>query len=226
MPGEPQQNEVAERRNRTLMDMVRSMLSYSTLLIGLWIESLKTVIHIFNRVPSKSVSKTSYELWTAHKPSLNYIRVCGCPTEAKIFNPNTGKLEPKTVSCYFIGYPEKSKNFRFYYPDRYTKYQEMRHTIFLENEMMRGSTVPREISLKEKRIYVPTPMIHELFPSVLMLEYISPTFEVGSSSVAPNVNGAPVIHEPEVPNAVIDEEEKQSQNLENNVPNQENIRRS
>jgi hypothetical protein len=55
MPGEPQQNGVAESRNRTLMDMVRSMLSYSTLLIGLWIEALKIVIYILNRVPSKSV---------------------------------------------------------------------------------------------------------------------------------------------------------------------------
>jgi hypothetical protein len=87
-------------------------------------------------------------------------------------------------------------------------------------------TVPREISLEEKRVYVPTPMIHELIPSVPVRECISPTFEVGSSSAAPNVNGAPVIQEPEVPNAVIDEEEEQPQNLENNVSNQENIRRS
>jgi hypothetical protein len=86
--------------------------------------------------------------------------------------------------------------------------------------------MPREISLGEKRVYVPTPMIHELFPSVPVQEYISPTFEVGSSSIAPNVNGAPAIQEPEVPNVVIDEEEDQPQNLENNVPNQENIRRS
>jgi hypothetical protein len=71
-------------------------------------------------------------------------------------------------------------------------------------------------------------MIHELIPSVPVQEYISPTFEVGSSSAAPNVNEAPVIQEPEVPNAVIDEEEEeeQPQNLENNMPNQENIRRS
>jgi hypothetical protein len=73
---------------------------------------------------------------------------------------------------------------------------------------MRGSTVPREISLEEKWVYVPTPMIHELFPSVPVQEYISPTFEFGSSSVAPIVNGAPVIQEPKVPNAVIDEEEE------------------
>jgi hypothetical protein len=53
--------------------------------------------------------------------------------------------------------------------------------------------VPQEISLEEKRVYVPPPMIHELFPSVPVQEYISPTFKVGSSSIAPNVNGAPII---------------------------------
>jgi hypothetical protein len=208
MSGEAQQNGVAEMRNNTLMDMVRSMLSYSTLPISLWMETLKTVIHILNRVPSKSVSKTPYELWTGHKLSLNYIRVWGCPAEAKIFNPNAGKLEPKTVSCHFIDYPEKSKGFHFHCPDRHTKYVEIRHAIFLEGEMMRESTVPQEISLEEKRVYVPTPMIHELIPSVLVQECISPTFKVGSSTVSPNVNGAPVIQKSEVPNTVIDEEEE------------------
>ena len=61
-PGEPQQNKVAKRRNRTLMDMVRSMISYSTLPLSLWMEALKTAIHILSRVPSKSVPKTPYEL--------------------------------------------------------------------------------------------------------------------------------------------------------------------
>ena len=55
---EPQQNGVVERRNRTAMDMVRSMISYSTLPISLWIEALKIAIHILNRVSSKSVPKT------------------------------------------------------------------------------------------------------------------------------------------------------------------------
>jgi hypothetical protein len=66
---------------------------------------------------------------------------------------------------------------------------------------------------------VPTPIIHELIPSVLVEEYISPTFEVGSLSATPNVNEVPIIQEPKVLNDVIDEEEDQPQNLENNVPN-------
>jgi hypothetical protein len=111
MSDDPRQNGVAERCNRTLMNMVRSMLSYSTLPISLWMEALKTTVHILNRVPSKSVAKTPYEMWTDRKLTLNYLHVWGCSAEARIFNPSIGKLDPKIVSCHFIGYPDKSKGF-------------------------------------------------------------------------------------------------------------------
>ena len=77
------------------MDMVGSMISYSTLQLSLWMEVLKTAIHILNRVPSKSVPKTPYELWTRRVPSHSHLRVWGSPAEAKVFNPNIGKLDPK-----------------------------------------------------------------------------------------------------------------------------------
>jgi hypothetical protein len=130
------------------------------------------------------------------------------------------------VSYHFIGYPEKSKGFIFYCPNRHTKFVEMRHAVFLEDKMMRGHTVPREISLQEKWIYVPTLMIHELIPLMHVHEHTIPTFKVGSLTATPNVNDVPIIQEPEVPNVVIDEEEDQPQNLENDVPNQENLSRS
>jgi hypothetical protein len=59
---EPQENGIAERQNRTLMDMLCSILSNSTLPLSLWMEALKTATHIINRVPSKLVPKTPYEL--------------------------------------------------------------------------------------------------------------------------------------------------------------------
>jgi hypothetical protein len=166
MSSDTQQNGVAERRNHTLMDMVRSMLSYSTLPISLWMEDLKTAVHNLNRVPSKSVPKTLYEIWTGRKLTLNYLHICDCPAEARIFNPSIGKLESKTVSCHFIDYPDKSKGFRFYCLDRYIKIVETRHVFFLEDDVIRGSTVPREIRLEEKRVCVPTPMVVEPFFSV------------------------------------------------------------
>ena len=95
-----------------------------------------------------------------------HLRVWGSPTEAKVFNPNIGKLDPKIVRCHFIGYLEKSKGFRFYCPDRHTKFVEMRQAVFLEDEMMRGSMVAREIDLEEKRVYAPILMIHEPFFSL------------------------------------------------------------
>jgi hypothetical protein len=130
IPDDPQQNGVVKRRNRTLIDMMRSMLSYSTLPISFWMEALKTAVHILNRVPSKSVPKTPYEMWTGRKLTLNYLHVWDCPTEARIFNPSIEKLDPKTVSCHFIGYPDKSKGFHFYCPDRYIKIVETRHAVF------------------------------------------------------------------------------------------------
>ena len=75
----------------------------------------------------------------------------GSPAEAKVFNRNIGKLDPKTVSCHFIGYLEKSKDFHFYCPDRHTKFVEMRHAVFLEDELMRGSMVAPEIDLEVQR---------------------------------------------------------------------------
>jgi hypothetical protein len=112
------------------------------------------------------VCKTPYEMWTGRKPTLNYLYVWGCSTEAKLFNLSIGKLDPKTVSCHFIGCPDESKGFCFYYIDRYIKIVETRYTVFLEDEVIRGSTVPREIRLEEKRVCVPTLMVAELFFSV------------------------------------------------------------
>ena len=126
----------------------------------------------------------------------------GCPAEAKVFNPNIGKLDPKTVSCHFIGYPEKSKGYRFYCPDRYTKFVETRHAVFLEDQMVRGSMVARKIDLEEKRVFVPTPMIHEPFFALpvaaapTVQNTIVPAPVVSSPVVATNQNEEPVLHDP------------------------------
>jgi hypothetical protein len=122
-------------------------------------ETLKTVIHILNRVPSKSVPKTLYELWTGRVPSLNHLYVGGSPAEAKVFNSNIGKLDPKIISCHFIGYSKKLKGFRFCCLDRHTKFVETRHAVFLEDEMMKGSVVAQKIDLEENQVYAPDLMI-------------------------------------------------------------------
>ena len=96
MPGIPQQNGIAERRNRTLLDMVRCMLIHSSLPEFLWGEALKTAAYILNQVPSKSVPKTPYELWSSKKPSLRHFHVWGCKAEVRLYNPQSKKLDPKS----------------------------------------------------------------------------------------------------------------------------------
>ena len=62
MLGTPPQNGVSERRNRTLIDMVRSMLSNSSLHISLWMYALKMIMYLLNMVPSKVIQKIPFEL--------------------------------------------------------------------------------------------------------------------------------------------------------------------
>ena len=75
MLGSPDQNGVAERRNRTLLDMVRIMLNGSNLPKSLWTQALKTAVYILNRVTTKAIPKTPFELWKGWKPSLRHARL-------------------------------------------------------------------------------------------------------------------------------------------------------
>ncbi|KAI3751205.1 hypothetical protein L2E82_22253 [Cichorium intybus] len=173
MPGTPQQNRVAERRNRTLMDMVRSMITNSSLPQFLWTEALKAAVHILNRVPSKCVPKTPYEIWTGRKPKLNYLRVWGCPAEAKVYNPQIKKLDSKTISCYFVGYPERSKGYRFYAPTHTTRIVETRCAEFLENGDDSGSNGSKILELNEESM--PSQTSNILVPIPITVQDSTPT---------------------------------------------------
>nr|GFA46958.1 zinc finger, CCHC-type [Tanacetum cinerariifolium] len=72
-PYTPQQNGITERKYRTLMDMVNSMMSHSGLSSGYWGEALLTACYILNRVPSKRIIKTPYELWNQKTLKLDYL---------------------------------------------------------------------------------------------------------------------------------------------------------
>ncbi|KAL8089306.1 hypothetical protein AgCh_038927 [Apium graveolens] len=114
--GKHNMNGVAERRNYTLKDMVKSMISHSSLPESLWGDALKTAINILNRILTKEVAETPYKLWTKKILSIKHLHVWGCPTEARPYRPNEKKLDYRTVSCYFVGYMERTRGFKFYDP--------------------------------------------------------------------------------------------------------------
>ena len=132
-PGTPQQNCVVERRNRTLLDMVRSMISYSSLPISFWGYSLQTAVYILNVIQSKSIQKTPLELWNGHKPSLRHFRIWGCL--AHVLKGKTGKLEPRTEVCLFVGYPKGTRG-GFFYSHSDKNVFALTNATFLEDDFM------------------------------------------------------------------------------------------
>ena len=101
-----------ERRNRTLLDMVRSMMSLTDLPLLFWGYTLETAAFTLNRTPSKSVETTPYELWFGKKPKLLFLKVWGC--DAYVKKPKPDKIEPKSEKCVFIGYPKETIGYTFY----------------------------------------------------------------------------------------------------------------
>jgi len=110
---------------------------------------------LLNRVPSKAVPKTSFELWTNRTPSIRHLHVWDCQAEIRIYNPQERKLDARTISGYFIGCPEKSKGYMFYCPNHSMRIVETENARFIENGKISGSTVPREMEIKEVRVQVP-----------------------------------------------------------------------
>jgi transposase InsO family protein len=74
-PRTPQHNGVSERRNQTLLDIVRSMMNRSTLPLSFWSYALITATRILNMAPTKKLDKTPYEIWHGKVPSLSYLKV-------------------------------------------------------------------------------------------------------------------------------------------------------
>ena len=77
-PGTPEQNGIAERRNRSIMDCARTLMIEKNIAIKYWKEAISTVVHTLNWVQLKKDSfKTPYELWYGYKPNVSYLKVFG-----------------------------------------------------------------------------------------------------------------------------------------------------
>lgn len=111
-PYTPQQNGVAERKNRTLTEMARTMLSDGNLHNQYWGEAVRTACYLQNRLPSRSLEKTPFEHWYGTTPDLRHIRQFGCHCFVHIPDEKRRKLDFKAVKLIFIGYEEGSKAYR------------------------------------------------------------------------------------------------------------------
>ncbi|GKA35209.1 putative ribonuclease H-like domain-containing protein [Tanacetum coccineum] len=132
----PQQNGVAERRNRTLIEVARTMLSDSKLPTTFWAEAVNTACYIQNKVlVVKPHNKTSYELFRGRTPALSFMKPFGCHVIILNTLDNLGKFDGKSDDGFFVGYSLTSKAFRVY-NIKTRKVEENLHIRFLEDKPM------------------------------------------------------------------------------------------
>jgi transposase InsO family protein len=113
----PQQNGVAERKNRTIMNMVRSMLTAKQISKTFWPEAVNWTVHILNRCPTLAVkNKTPAKMWNGHKPSVDYFRVFGCISHVHVPDSKRVKLDAKSLKCILLGVSDESKAFKLFDP--------------------------------------------------------------------------------------------------------------
>lgn len=116
-PYTPEHNGVAERKNRTVVEMARSMLHEMNLPLNLWVEATAAAVLILNRSPTKAVKvQTPFEALKGVKPSVGHLRVFGCVGHVFIDSHLRQKLDSKTKRCAFIGYCEDTKAYKMLDP--------------------------------------------------------------------------------------------------------------
>ena len=112
-PYAQQQNGVAERSNRTILEKARTMLIHANLSKSHWAEALNTAIYLANRTPTSSLPdhKTPYEAWHGRKPDMQHLRVFGCTVWVLDHKPK-GKMDPRGWKGTFMGYGNGKNQYR------------------------------------------------------------------------------------------------------------------
>ncbi|KAI3692839.1 hypothetical protein L6452_32663 [Arctium lappa] len=142
----PQQNGVVERKNRTLVEVARTMLAESDLSTNFWAEAVATACFTQNRATIvKRFKKTSYELIHNRKPNIKYFHVFGCRGYILKDREYLGKFDKKADEGKFIGYSLASKAFRVFNP-RTRTIQESINITFDDNKSSEQKESSSQIS--------------------------------------------------------------------------------
>jgi hypothetical protein len=160
-PYNPQQNDVVERKNRMIMEAVKTMIHDQDLPMCLWVEATMTVVYVQNRLSHSALGfKTWKEMFIGKKPEVSHLKIFGCPVFIHIPKEKRNKLEPSGKKGIFVRYCEVSKAFSIYIPGH-------RHI-----EISRDVTFDEDATLKKSRkcqleeVYEEEPIIPRVAESV------------------------------------------------------------
>lgn len=136
VPYTPEQNSVAERSHRTIIEKARTLLSEAKLPKQYWAEAVNTVVYLKNRSPTKAVKgAVPEEVWTGKKVDVSHLRIFGCLGYRLIPKAKRRKLDMKTEPMIFIGYPDNQKGYRLMNPKTH-EVITARDVIFLEHSFL------------------------------------------------------------------------------------------
>ena len=143
----PQQNGVAERMNRTVMEKVRCLLNESGLEERFWAEAVATAVYIINRTPSSANDyNIPEEVWLGKAPGYRHLRRFGCIMYVHI---DQGNLKPRALKGVFIGYPTGVKGYRVWLlEDR--KCVISRNAVFREALVYKDIQKVKEVEAKQE----------------------------------------------------------------------------
>ena len=114
-PYTPEQNGVAERLNRTVIESARAMMSHASLPKKFWAEAVNTAVYVHNRSPTTALeAKTPFDCWYNEEPDVSSMKVFGCLSFVHIPDSQRKKLDNKSLKAIFIGYPEGTKGYKLY----------------------------------------------------------------------------------------------------------------
>ncbi|XP_066341363.1 uncharacterized protein [Miscanthus floridulus] len=116
-PYTPQQNGVVERKNRSVMEMARSLLKSMEIPGIFWAEAVRHSVYLLNRLPTKSMGyRTPYEGWNGRKPHLGHVRIFCCKGHVKVVGTHLKKLDDRSIPMVYFGIEEGSKAHRMFNP--------------------------------------------------------------------------------------------------------------
>lgn len=132
-PYTPEQNGLAERMNRTLVEKAKCLILNSSLEKSFWAEAVSTAAYIINRSPTRALEyKTPYEIWSGKKPNIENMKIFGCDAMVHVPKEKRKKWDSKAIKMLFVGYCEYTKGYRFYDRNQKQIYKS-RDAIFLEH---------------------------------------------------------------------------------------------
>lgn len=156
----PQQNGLAERSNRSIIEMARTMRIAANMPVAYWAEACSTAVYLLNRMPSSVLGGETpyYRLFRKHC-SMKHLRVFGCRAFAHIYDDDRKKFDSKARRCIMLGYDEhNTKLYRLYDMDR-KKVINTVHATFHEHTFPYKSATPTLIDDQPTAIpAIPTPI--------------------------------------------------------------------